>query len=192
MGALQGLDKFNISGPATAPVHGSQVYSTPGTYSFTVPNGINQLTALIASGGGGGGGKNSTTNGGGGGGAGSVSAKIVVTPGQVIPIVVGTGGLSGAFGADGGNGSSSSVGSISVTGGGGGKYLGSGGTAGVITGGDYPLPTSGNAANSTLAGKGGSSIFSIYNGPGAGGNGGGSDAGSNGVAGGNGQVVIWW
>ncbi|GHD78537.1 hypothetical protein GCM10010317_098000 [Streptomyces mirabilis] len=94
---------------AAAPV--TKVYATPGTYQFTVPQGVTQLTATVVgadgSGGGGGVGGNGNTQqygGGGGGGAGgngggAVGCVFPVKPGQVIHLAVGN-GYPGGRGSD--------------------------------------------------------------------------------------------
>lgn len=77
----------------------SQVWATPGTYTWTVPAGVYWIRVGVI-GGGGGGGLCQTNSGsvtgsvsGSGGGAGGHAAGIyAVTPGQVITIVVGAGG----------------------------------------------------------------------------------------------------
>lgn len=55
-----GTSVFGVIG--TLAVHGSAIYSTPGTYTWTVPKGITYVTAVVtaATGGGGGGGGQST------------------------------------------------------------------------------------------------------------------------------------
>lgn len=67
--------------------YGEQLYTTPGTYTFTVPSKIKSICALCVGGGAGGG---KTT--GGGGGALAYANNIAVTPGQQIQVVVGAGG----------------------------------------------------------------------------------------------------
>lgn len=76
-------------------------YTTPGTYSYTVPPGIYSLNMLITAGGGAGGIANSTgpispgvvvAASGGGGGGGTSYQKYDVTPGQVLTLIVGSGG----------------------------------------------------------------------------------------------------
>ncbi|KAF1004367.1 MAG: hypothetical protein GAK28_04074 [Luteibacter sp.] len=75
--------------------------------SFTVPAGITTIyvSAVAGGGGGGGGGGNNiggaSASGGGGGGAGQsiIRQAFTVTPGQVIPITIGTAGSGGAGGA---------------------------------------------------------------------------------------------
>jgi hypothetical protein len=80
-----------------------QTYTTPGSYTWTVPAGVTSV-AIAAIGGGGGGAQNVS---GGSGGAGAdldyVNA-VSVTPGQQLSVTVGAGGATGAdFGATGGN-----------------------------------------------------------------------------------------
>jgi hypothetical protein len=114
------------------PVAGSQSYSTPGTYNFTVPAGVTTLLARMWGGGGGGGGGTlggtaTSYSGSGGNGSNYRACLIAVNPFDVISIVVGAGGIAGIGGAsptDGGNGGNSSVGSILISGGYGGKKLG--------------------------------------------------------------------
>ncbi len=111
---------------------GSQTYTTPGTYSFTVPSGVYSILAVATGGGGGGGSDGYNNNGGGaGGGGGTAISALAVTPGQNLTITVGAGGAAGAArynsGAPGG---SSSVNSIVAGGGDGGIYDGAGGYGG--------------------------------------------------------------
>ena len=83
------------------PESGTQAYSTAGTYSFVVPNGIYSLTVpLLVGGGGGGGGQDAgggDTWGGGGGGSGGyyTNQTVSVTPGETLTITVGGGGYAG-------------------------------------------------------------------------------------------------
>lgn len=98
------------------PESGTQAYSTAGTYSFVVPNGIYSLTMpyLVAAGGGGGGSQISgDAHGGANGGSGGyyTNQTISVTPGETLTIVVGAGGSAGALGTgnDGTAGGSSSI-----------------------------------------------------------------------------------
>ena len=211
----RGGDGMVVILASTSQTHGSQSYSTSGTYTYTVPAGVNQITALIASGGGGGGGGgyNSgwavSSSGGGGGGSNSTIAKINVIAGQQLAVVVGKGGAGGLPGntnvgqTSGVNGTGSSVGSVVVAGGGGGTYgdgttAGIGGSGGVITGGTYNLAyqgyiggwieAAGGVGASSIFGKGGGNGVSA--GIGAGGWGGQNNSGGN--SGGNGMVVIFW
>lgn len=125
-----------------SPPRNIQTYSTPGTTNFTVPAGVYKLFAQCWGGGGGGGGTTGPANaGGGGGGGGYTQGWFDVTPGQVIAITVGAGGVagSGAGTGTGGTGGTSSAGSLcSCTGGAGGaNSSATGGTGGNPTGGSF-------------------------------------------------------
>jgi hypothetical protein len=78
-----------------------QEFSTPGTYSFTVPTAVTSISAVAI--GGGGGGASNVNDGGGGGGAGlQYRNDIAVTPGETLTVVVGVGGAPGINAATGG------------------------------------------------------------------------------------------
>ncbi|MEK7568906.1 MAG: thrombospondin type-1 domain-containing protein [Patescibacteria group bacterium] len=126
--------------------------STGGVTSFTVPNGITQVTVTVVGGGGGGGGGDGSAYGGGagGGGAGGYISQVYagLTTGAIIPVKVGFGGAGGfgggnnMAGLDGGVGGSSGFGSFAAYGGGGGggtingsiATVGAGGAAGGVSG----------------------------------------------------------
>jgi hypothetical protein len=170
-------------------------FTTPGSYTWTVPDGLTSIS-IVATGGGGGGGGLSGPNAAQAGGAGAlVTSTLSVTPGQVLSLVVGGGGGGGAdgpsfapggysYGAGGGGGGSSNIGAggneavIAGGGGGGGTY---GGGAGGDAGGAAGAGGSGGGANVFGSGTGG--------GGGSGGIGGaaGSDPFSVGVGGSNGN-----
>lgn len=85
-----------------------QTYSTPGTYTWTVPPCVTSVTVQVWGGGGGGGGAASNQNqngdeacsqGGGGGGGGFASRTYTVIPGETYTVVVGAGGNGGAGGS---------------------------------------------------------------------------------------------
>jgi hypothetical protein len=96
----QNYNYGSISSTVTA--YSNQLYDTPGTYTFTVPAGVTQLT-MLAVGGGGGGSQNTTSPSGGGGGTLVFYNNVAVTPGETFTVVVGAGGTSGAsFGNSGG------------------------------------------------------------------------------------------
>ena len=127
---------------------GQQQYTTPGTFTFTVPNGITSISAICVGGGGGGAGTDvsNLSGGGGGGGALAYQTTIAVTPGETLSVTVGTGGVGGApnvAGSAGGNSNISrgattliranggSGGSVGATGGAGGTVVtGTGGSGG--------------------------------------------------------------
>lgn len=122
----------------------TQAWLTHGSYSFTVPAGVTRLyiPGLVGAGGGGGGGNGPgvTWSSGGGASGGFCSGYATVTPGQVIPIIIGQGGAGGAAGngLSGSTGGTTSFGSfMSATGGGGGvggTSTSSGGFPGLGTG----------------------------------------------------------
>ncbi len=146
----------------------SRMVSLTTSASFTVPNGVTLMRVRVCGGGGGAGAGSATQGGGGGGGGGFAEAIVPVTPGQVIPVTVGTGG-TGAFasGTAATAGTSSSFGAaLSATGGNPGLSASSyayGGTPGVGVGGSLNTAggygSDGNAASLTFAGNGGASFF---------------------------------
>ena len=93
----------------------TDVFSTPGTYNWTVPPCVTSITLDVWAGGGGGGAVWSQftsassgptsyelcTTAGGGGGGGYVRRTYTVTPGQVYTIVVGAGGNGGTVNSSG-------------------------------------------------------------------------------------------
>ena len=96
-----------------------QVYSTSGTFNFTVPAGVTKIMVEVW-GGGGGGGFGANKPGGCGGGYGK--EIISVTEGTIYTITVGSGGNAGTSSANGSSGGTSSFGSlVTSTGGGGGN-----------------------------------------------------------------------
>lgn len=88
---------------STVTVAGDQLYDTPGTYSWTAPEGVSSVCVVCI--GGGGAGTRGTSpsdslqlrRGGGGGGLGWKN-NIAVTPGQTYTVVVGAGGNTLATG----------------------------------------------------------------------------------------------
>lgn len=157
----------------------SQVFSTPGTTTYTPTSGMTYCISECYGGGGAGGsaaGSASLGGGGGGGGAGSYSRKVSTAAaiGASQTVTVGAGGTAGATGNNaGGNGADSSVGSICVgkggTGGSGSNGCqGGGGAGGVVGTGDVTtvgtagFNSEGNAASSpsgtvSYGGRGGTS-----------------------------------
>lgn len=84
-------------------------YTSPGSYNFVVPKGINEIRALIT-GGGGGGSRISGLGGAGGGGGACKEVILTVTPGETLTVVVGSGGAGGTIGDfDGKEGQESSI-----------------------------------------------------------------------------------
>lgn len=165
-----------ILGASSAHADGSQTYSTPGTYSFTVPS-YATLTVQVWGGGGGGGAQNSPYSSIGSDGGQSSFAGTVIANGGGAGAVVETGGSTPS---PGGAGGTASGGTINTTGsngvstsgvwsgpGGAGGSSPNGGTggAGGATGGSSP----GSDGGAPGGGGGGASAFM----PGSGGGGGG-------------------
>jgi hypothetical protein len=117
------------------------VLNTPGSGNWTVPNGVTLLRATVIGGGGGGGGSTGSYAGGGGGAGGFASGTFAVTPGALIPYLVGAGGAGGAASASAPNGGGTTLSTWLLGGGGqGGQYVSAGntfgGTGGVGSGGE--------------------------------------------------------
>lgn len=164
---------------------GTQRFTADGT--FTVPPGVTTVY-VSGSGGGGGGGAGAGSNyprsgGGGGGGAGRMAVKqpVSVTPGQQIPVVIGSAGSAGLSsagnGGNGGNGGATSFGALLTL---------SGGSAGA----------GGVGSSSTAAGAGGAGGSpggqwgGDAQGNNTGGNGGNGGSGPFGVGGGGGRAGV--
>ena len=184
-----GASIFGMVGIFASP-HSSQVYTIPGTYSFTVPANVNQVTAIITGGGGGGSAGSSVTGygGGAGGDGGSYIISLAVTPGAVISVIVGVGGAYAAVGYSGAGSSVTGYVAAGGAAGGVGSAYGAGGVGGA--GGGYgDVGRNGNDGKG--AGDGGSGGEAGVGGTGKGGKGGGT-SGTVGTAGTNGRVVILW
>lgn len=128
--------------PPPPPAVGEALFRSAGTYSWTVPDGVTEVSAIAVGGGGGGAGDHDGT-GGGGGGLGWKN-NISVTPGDTLTVVVGNGGNGGNGNGTYGNGGSTSY------------FISTGTVAGY--GGDRGLP---NNDGSSISGGG-------YNGDGGG------------------------
>jgi hypothetical protein len=122
---------YYSGGQAAAPGSGSQSWTTPGTYTWTVPSGVTRIVAVISGAGGGGAGGISSNGGGGGGQGAIVMVLIPVVPGGIVSGTIGAGGVGGAAGTSGGNGQSSTLTyqgqTLTAPGGGGGNAGGAGG-----------------------------------------------------------------
>lgn len=158
----------------------SQTYSSPGTYSFTVPAGVNNISVQAWGAGGGG---DNYANKGGGGGAFAGNNSISVISGNTYTIIVG----SGAGNGTGNNGEDSSFGSIVIAkggNGGSGSNPGRGGQASASTG--TIVFNGGNGGSSTAnGGAGGGGAGSATN-PG---NNGGNSNNNPGGSGGSGGIA---
>lgn len=124
------------------------VYDTPGTYIFTVPDGVYKIKVELWGGGGGGNYQGSYTCGGGGGGYGM--AIIDVTPSSPCAITVGNGGGTGA------NGENTTVTCGAVT------YTAYGGGGATVSGGEC-RPGVGGSSNAPFSIKGESGGREYYN-----------------------------
>jgi hypothetical protein len=104
----------------------SRMQVVTGNMSWTVPTGVARLKARLWGGGGAGGAGGGTGYvGGGGAGGGYVEAYFAVTPGQVLALSVGAGGVAGV---NGGTGGTTALGALaSATGGSAGTSGGAGG-----------------------------------------------------------------
>jgi len=178
---------------------GQSSFITPGTFSWTVPTGVDTISVVTVGGGGGGGEDNGVpAKGGGGGGALAYVNSILVTPGETLTVGVGTSGQPGivptSTASNGGN-SYVKRGAISLVEAGGGQKGnsltvngnfngGTGGTVIVGTGGN------GGAGGTGVSGSGGGGGAGGYSGNGgAGGSGGAGANGSGGGGGGGGSHV---
>lgn len=106
------------------PAYKKVTYSTPGSFTFTVPAGVTKLRVEVAGGGGGGGGADgrSAGKGGNGGSGAKTNTTFAVTAGASVAVVVGAGGSSAYKKNNGGTGGTSKAGSVSARGGNGGTY----------------------------------------------------------------------
>jgi hypothetical protein len=180
-------------------------FTEPGTYSFTVGQGVTSIQVEMSGAGGGGGGSRAGNAAAGGDGE-LVNSAIAVTPGQVLSIVVGLGGTGGleynssnpipqgGYGGEGGG--LSSVDALLASGGGGG-----GGEGDITPGTGATDGTPGGGPAGGAGGSAGAFAFTLSPGPGqpggagggaSGGAGGpaGNDPGNPGVVGGNGYVNL--
>ncbi|WP_338182170.1 hypothetical protein [Jatrophihabitans sp.] len=186
---------------AAASARVNQTYTSPGTFSYTVPAGVTYLNFVVDGAGGG-------DDVGKGGAGTSITGRIPVTAGQVITINVGAGGVGGGilgllvggsggagYAAGGAGGASVGIG-IPGSGGGGASSIalagttevvaggGGGGGGGGGTGGNASTTNSGSATANP--GGGGNSAVIIGNGGGGGGGGAGASGGAGGTSGGAG------
>lgn len=123
---------------------------TPGTRSWTVPEGVSKIRAFVVGAGGGGWATNGFTGGSGGG----YSEKVIsVTPGQVLSYTVGSGGAASTTAPTAG-GASSFGGIISATGGGAGGNA-TLGPVGTGSGGDVNTSGGTGATGTSSNGYGG-------------------------------------
>jgi hypothetical protein len=196
----------------TYDIHESASFTTPGTFSWTAPEGVTNVS-VVAVGGGGGGGQTSDGSGGGGGGGLGWKRRVAVVPGQSYTVVVGSGGnrdtdtgTGYATAQAGGTSYFISPTIVSGIGGGpvgevgGGTVYRRGGTGGGYTGdgGGFGGDGGNHNQNDRGAGGGGAGGYTGNGGTGAsnaggsagtGGAGGGGGAGASGLTGGSGGGV---
>lgn len=203
--------------PLLRPGFGSGIQSFLTSGNFNLPAGVTQVEVEVW---GGGSGSYASVSGaasgiasGGGSGGGYARKRVIVTPGQSVPVVVGAGGNGGTVSSPAGSGGTSSFGSVSASGGTL-NHLASttspqnGATpAGSGSGGDVNLTGSaGQAAVLTQGGMGGAApmggsqnsgttgVAGVFPGGGASGAGTGSDGNTPyiGAGGASGLVVVRW
>lgn len=199
-GAARALRALGIA----AKPWGDMLYDTPGTYTFTVPEGVTSICAVSVGGGGSGYGTTAGGTGGSGGGLGWKN-NITVTPGEEFTVEVGAGGtivsrIGGnsyirrktgyqnyyAF-AYGGTGDLSDT----VKSGGGYAYSDGGGTGGSARGGTYGGGGGGAGGYTGNGGDGGLYSTPAPTAGSGGGGGGGGGGGSGDSAGGGGGVGLF-
>ena len=95
---------ITVSEPVT-----SQIFTTPGESTFTVPDNVYQITVQVWGGGGNGGAVTAHLGAGGGGGGAYSSSKLSVIPGESYDLWVGQGSVSLANGEDSWFGSATTV-----------------------------------------------------------------------------------
>ena len=177
------LGPANAIGGATT-VSSQAVFTTTGANSWTVPAGVNSVSAVAVAGGGGGGGSRGNRGQGNTGGAGGALSygSFVVIPGETITVNVGAAGTAGPNDGNGGAGGPSSIvrDSLAIITAGGGAAGQTRSTA-ATTGG---VPSWGYGVTVSGGGNGGAGGGATGNDTGGGGGGAGGYSG-NGGAGGN-------
>lgn len=169
--------------------HGSQLFTTNGT--FTVPKGVDKVYITGCGGGGSGSGNDGYSDyspGAGGGGACAFKTPLTVTSGAQYTITVGAGGAQKTGGANGNAGGTSSFGALlSLAGGGGGLYDKN---AGGAAGGNYASSGGTTLGGSGIFGVGGNNVYG--NGIGSGFGSGSCCVAGVGLAGKQGFILVEW
>ncbi len=169
-----------------SPAAADAEYTSSGSYTYTVPTGVTNVSVVCIGGGGGGGLGNSGQAG--GGGALAYRNNITVVPGQTASITVGSGGsLSGTAGTAGGSSSFTYDGTTTTAGGGGGA-TNDGSPAGSNGSGGSGGTRSGTTDGGGNGGSGGTDPGN-FGGPGGGGAGGYSGNGGAGASKPSGSAV---
>ena len=191
----------------TYDIFESEEFTSPGTYTWTAPTGVNEVSVVAVGGGGGGNRGTGGQSGGGGGGGLGWKYAIPVVPGEDYTVVVGTGGVrdtdndGGYNSTDGGQSYFISAGTVAGlggqrgqegTGGTGGSYVGDGGGNGGRGGNGDGDDSGGGGGAGGYTGNGGAGGNPDQNGGnGSGGGGGGAGSGdSDDASGGGGGVGI--
>ena len=179
---------FSLSTDDKTIPNGEEEWTTSGTYSWTCPANVNQVS-VVCIGGGGRGGIQEFSSAGGAGGGGGLGWKnyITVTPGQSYTVYVGTASQDSYFintstvkGGKGGNAEDS--GTSTFTGGDGGNYVGDGGGNGGNGGSSGGSDGAGGGGAGGYSGNGGLGGVQNYNsGNGWDGSGGAGGGGSDGM-----------
>lgn len=129
--------------------------------NFVVPNGVTTVRVEVTGGGGAGGYHSSMPSGGGGAGGKAIGIVTGLTPGQMIPVVVGAGGAALTSPGTGNNGGTTIFGNLQASGGAGGAggttggISNSGGAGGGASGGQLNLPGSDGGDSIVVACRGG-------------------------------------
>lgn len=154
---LSGVTLFNVAGtvaPNVTPSSGTITYSTPGEYTFSIPENVISLFVEMIGGGGGGGSAYDSYSGWGGGGGAYQALLLNVSGLSSASVLVGAGGAGGAAGLNGAgaNGGNSSIGwgSYSAVAGGGSGGADSSTSSGGGPGGALQYLTSPGLGNATL------------------------------------------
>ena len=160
---------------------GQQAYTTPGTYSWVCPVGVNSVSVVCI--GGAGGGSNRLYGSGSAGGGLGYKNNFTVTPGASYTVVVGAeGAYTGSVGQSSSFNSTTCIGRGSgygsASGDVGGTFVGDGGGNGGNGGGASGGPGAGGAGG--YAGNGGNGGAALGDGTAGAGGGGGGGGGSNG------------
>tara|TARA_Y100000746_G_scaffold18919_1_gene14737 strand:- start:38 stop:1813 length:1776 start_codon:yes stop_codon:yes gene_type:complete len=177
-----------ISDTSQAPVTGQTAYTSPGSYTFTVPSGVTSISMVAIGGGGDGAPASRPQSYGSGGGGGGLGYKnnYSVTPGQQIAVLVGwneeNSYVVNTSTVKGGNGERGGYGSSASTGGAGGSYTGDGGGNGGAGGNNEGSAGAGGGGAGGYSGNGGkggdyANSGSSYNATGLDGSGGGAGGG---------------
>lgn len=137
---------------------GEETFTTPGTYTFTVPEGVYSVCAVAIGASGGTAGSSFISASGAGAGALAYENDIQVAPGQQIQVIVGDGGAL-AFNSSPGDGGDSSFGPWVIAGGGKAGQIGQsalGGLGGVVKAGHgFPGGKGGSPSQGYNGGGGG-------------------------------------